>query len=693
MEYLSYTPLLPVWIIITFAVISALLCLWMMRNAPLAGVMRLLTCGLITVFFLQPNLREEVFSGLDDIVLLLSDQSASQSLGERQAQIEEAQRVLKERLETQANVEIREYNLRSEEETDLRSALQQGLSDIPRGQLSGVFMITDGQSSTELPTPQSLNIDVPVHTLLTGNRQDTDRVLEIINAPRYGIINEEAEIKFKVSDLGMENRLANILIKIDGRQLANRTVRVGEEETLWVKLDKPGKTLVELIASPMDGELTNRNNRAVLEVSVIRDRLRVLLISGEPHAGERVWRNLLKSDPAVDLIHFTILKPATKPRIAAQEELALIRFPENELFLEKLDEFDVLIFDRYTYRGVMSPLHFDNISRYVQEGGAILISSGPEFIGMSSIATRRNLSYILPARPDGSINDIPFIPEVSETGQKHPVTNALTGQTEWGRWLRSLGVTVSGGQTLLERENGAPLLVVDRVGNGRVGLLLSDHVWLWARDFDGGGPHRELLKRLVHWLMKEPELEEEAVILRSNFSDNRLTIMRRSLQTEIAPITVEAPDGTITTLTLEKDDDGQFSGSLTVQETGFYTATTQSRDGRTLFDVVAHGISTPKEFLHVIATPETVAPLAEQSSAGIYRIENGIPSIRAVRSTQSAAPTLYDGGWAGIVQKRARNIETVTEKPLLPRAIWLLLIASCLLLAWIAESGFKRIFN
>ena len=391
-------------------------------------------------------------------------------------------------------------------------------------------------------------MDAPVHLLLTGREDEKDRVLEILNAPRFGIINETATIKFKVNDTGLEARLTTVNVKVNGRDAVTQPVRIGEDVTVQVPLDQPGKTVLELTAATAEDELTTRNNKAIIQISVIRDRLRVLLVSGEPHAGERVWRNLLKSDPAVDLIHFTILKPSTKPLVAAQSDLALIRFPENELFLEKLDQFDVLIFDRYTYRGVLNPLHFNRITEYVENGGAMLIASGPEFASPSSIAQQRNLAYILPALPNGTTYTESFVPIRNENGQRHPITKELENEEDWGRWLRSIGVTQRGGRILMEGANNTPLLIVDRVRQGRVGLLLSDHVWLWARDFDGGGPHRELLRRLVHWLMKEPELEEDAIRISANVSAGTVTITRRSLADEIASVTLTAPDGSTSTL-------------------------------------------------------------------------------------------------------------------------------------------------
>ena len=100
-----------------------------------------------------------------------------------------------------------------------------------------------------------------------------------------------------------------------------------------------------------------------MQINGVRDRLRVLLVSGEPHAGERTWRNLLKSDASVDLVHFTILRPPEKQDGVPVDELSLIAFPTRELFIEKIEDFDLIIFDRYRRRGILPSLYLENIAQ------------------------------------------------------------------------------------------------------------------------------------------------------------------------------------------------------------------------------------------------------------------------------------------------------------------------------------------
>ena len=262
------------------------------------------------------------------------------------------------------------------------------------------------------------------------------------------------------------------------------------------------------------GELTPLNNKAVLAIEGVRDRLKVLLVSGEPHPGERSWRNLLRADANVELVHFTILRPPEKLDGTPANELSLIAFPTADLFGRKINEFDLIIFDRYSNQTTLPSIYFENIANYVENGGAFLAAVGPDY------ATLRGLYYsplenILPARPDGALFEQAFRAHVSKDGEKHPVTRGLAGANaeppNWGEWFRQVDANVVKGNSIMSGVRDKPLLVLSREGKGRVALLLSDQIWLWARGFEGGGPHVDLMRRLAHWLMKEPDLEEEAL--------------------------------------------------------------------------------------------------------------------------------------------------------------------------------------
>lgn len=681
---LVFDPFLPLWALGAAAGVAfgiAAVSLW--RNWR-SGVFRTIALAALLLLLTNPLVREAEKTGLDDIALILVDKTASQSLGERSASTTRVADILKEKISDLENVETRIVSIEGDEETRAIEAVRGALADIPRARLGAVFIVTDGQA-TDASTPLT-GLEAPVHVIITGERDEIDRKITLTNAPRYGIVDQAVRVSFRIDDLGPDEAPAPgapapvVTLRVNGEEVLREPVPIGTEAGFDAPLNRPGSTIIELEVEARDGELTTRNNIAVLPISAIRDRLRVLLISGEPHPGERVWRNLLKSDPAVDLVHFTILRPIEKNDNTPVSELALIQFPQDELFIDKLTEFDLLIFDRYTYRAVLDSFHFDNIARYVEGGGGVLIAAGPEFTGRRSLASRRNLSFILPATPAGAAIENAFRPEITDLGGRHPVTAGLEEEDFWGRWLRIMPVDKRRGQTLMAGSSGNPLLILDRVNEGRVGLILSDHVWLWARGFDGGGPHAELLRRIAHWLMKEPELEEEALSLSAE--GNALIVKRRTVGETPAPVSLEMPDGETRDVELIQESPGSYIARIENAPRGLYRARSEQ-----LFAIGTIGLAAAPEFLDVVSTTKKLAPRAEETGGGVFRSTGrSLPGLRQIAPSSSYA----GDSWAGIVKRRAARIESVRDAPAAPPVAWFILIASALLAAWLIESGRGR---
>lgn len=688
-----FDPWLPQWALIAICIAGfAVAAVSLLRNWK-SGIPRALAVIAVILLIANPLRREAETTPLDDVALILVDESASQSLDGRSDVTAEAVARMQSRIENMGDVETVVSTFSGEDETRTVAALGQALADIPRRRLSGVFIITDGQAADAADAETFPALEAPVHLMTTGSNDETDRKINLVNAPRYGIVRQSVRVTFRVDDLGpgeillSDTQTARVTLRIDGEEILSEPVPVGAEAGFGVPLDRPGKMIIELEAETRRGELTTRNNIAVLPITAVRDRLRVLLISGEPHPGERVWRNLLKSDAAVDLVHFTILRPIEKGDNTSVDELALIPFPQDELFIDKLEEFDLLIFDRYAYRGVLSAFHFDNIARFVDNGGAVLIASGPEYNGPLSLAGRRNLSFILPALPSGRAVEETFRPEVTELGKRHPVTAELDDEDIWGRWLRLMPVAQMRGQTLMNGPGDAPLLILDRIGEGRVGLFLSDHVWLWARGFDGGGPHAELLRRIAHWLMKEPELEEEALALRADGSS--LIIERRTVGETAPPIMLTRPDGAAEEITVTQTAPGEFTARMENAPRGLYRATSGD-----LFAIGVVGLETAPEFENVVSTAAKLEPLAENSGGGIFAVRQGetvaLPDLRRIRENASART---GDDWAGLLIRGADRVNSVRDAPFAPAFAWLALIVLALLAAWLIEGGRLRRSN
>ena len=648
--------------------------------------------AILLTALVNPSIIEEQRSPQRDTAIIVVDESPSQRIGQRQQATDEALAALSDRLGHERDLDVRVIRAgkpqpgAGDDGTRLFTALTRAMSDVPRERLAGVVMITDGQVH-DVPADAkaaSETIGAPLHILLSGQPDEADRRLVVGQAPSFGLVGKELQLKIRVEDLPEKKDTAIgqavVTWRKDGGPPQRVTVPVGRDVQLTLPIDHGGPNILELEAEPGPRELTLDNNRAVVVVNGVRDRLRVLLVSGEPHAGERVWRNILKSDASVDLVHFTILRPPEKQDGTPIRELSLIAFPIRELFDVKLDEFDLIIFDRYSRRGVIPQAYLENVARYVRKGGAFLEAAGPSF-GTPLSLSRTPLGTVLPSEPTGDVYGEGFKPQLTDLGRRHPVTEDLPGagptggQPTWGRWFRQVDSRVQRGTTVMSGDRGEPLLVLDRVGQGRVAQLLSDQMWFWARGFEGGGPQAELLRRLAYWLMKEPDLEEND--LRATVEGDRIVVTRQSLEPNDRPVTVTAPDGSSRSLTLTPESGGRSSGSLPITEMGLYHVTDGTRAA-----LAAAGPLNPVEFADVRTTPNKLAPVVTATGGGIFWAGAGnIPEVRRVSPDRTAAGR----NWMGLRANGDYTITGFSEMPLLPGIAALLLIVGGLLAAWRRE--------
>lgn len=629
----------------------------------------------------NPRLLAEKRTGLPDVALAVVDDSPSQAIGDRRAQTEKALAELSARVARLPGVELRVERVGAEPGEDrgtrLFEAAGRALADLPRRRLAGVVMITDGLVH-DVPADRGRSLGAPVHALLTGAPGERDRRMVPGASPAFSLVGENATLAFRVEDRGTDGE-AVVSVRLDGKPFAAIGVPLNRPATLEVPIRHAGPNVVELEVEAGPGELSLANNRTALSISGVRNRLRVLLVSGEPHAGERTWRNLLKSDPAVDLVHFTILRPPEKDDQTPIREMSLISFPVRELFEEKLGEFDLVIFDRYRRRGVLAAGYYRNLARYVRDGGALLAAVGPEFTEADGIGGSA-LAEVLPAQPTGRRLDREFRPRLTETGRRHPVMAGLPGtrpgDPPWGGWMRQIEVGPARGATLLDGIDGLPLVVVDRVGEGRVAMVLSDTLWLWARGWEGGGPHAEMMRRLAHWLMKEPDLEENA--LTAAVENGRLAVAARGAAGPVEAA-VAAPDGTTAALTLHPDDQGVARGTVEAGQTGLWRVTTP--DGRVA--LAAAGNPRPVELAELAATADRLAPAAQATGGAVaWLARDGVPELRRVGPGGAAGGT----GWMGLAERGDYVVDGVREIPLLPALALLLLGLGGLLAAWRNET-------
>ncbi|WP_412553189.1 hypothetical protein [Shimia sp. MIT1388] len=671
-----FDPIVPLWLLAVLAVLSAVaisVALW----RGLAGWAWRGAAGLVILATLAgPVLQTENRAPLSDIVLMLVDGSASQRLSDRETQTEDAAAALEARLAARDNTEVRRIDVGDADGdggTEMMAALSEALAQEPRGRIAGIVALSDGQVHDMDRAP---DLPAPFHLLQSGREGDWDRRLSIKNAPAFAILGEPVTLTLRIEDTGAAPTDADrveVDISIDGDDPQRFSVPLDRDIDLPVTLSHGGRNVIQFSVPMAEGELTDRNNAALVQINGVRDRLRVLLVSGEPHPGGRTWRNLLKSDASVDLVHFTILRPPEKQDGVPVSELSLIAFPTRELFLEKVEDFDLIIFDRYQRRGILPSLYLENVADYVRKGGAVLVAAGPDYASADSIF-RSPLAEVLPASPTARVVDEAYAPTVSELGARHPVTAGLPDQETWGRWLRQIEVTPDAGDVLMTGSEDRPLLVLNRVEEGRVALLASDHAWLWARGYEGGGPQLELLRRLAHWMMGEPELEEEA--LWAEPTGQTLRIVRRSLEEAVGPLTITTPSGETVTLEMREGTPGQFETTYEGPEMGLYRLAQDDME-----TVVGLGPAAPREFETTIASAEALTPLLETTRGGVLRLEDGVPGVRNVREGRPAAGR----NWIGLTPREAFETLDVARAPLLPGWLVLLLASGFILMGWLRE--------
>ncbi|MGE0627160.1 MAG: hypothetical protein AB7O43_04995 [Hyphomicrobiaceae bacterium] len=697
---IDFSPMIPAPLFWAGAALAVLLVIVLLFRRSPGALLRALALGLVVLSLANPTLKEEERENLGNVAIVMMDESTSQTLADRPQQSEAIRRDLEAKLAKIKGLEVKWVSAARPSDTrggtNLFADLNQALTSTPPDRLAGVIMITDGQVHDVPTQAAALGFDAPVHALLTGRPGEFDRRIEIVNAPKFGIVGQTGTVEVAVREMGRSTGTSSTVtlrIRREGQADELRRAEINRKVALQMPFPHAGQNILEIELPAAPGELTAANNRVVVTAEGVRENLRVLLVSGKPHAGERTWRNLLKSDAAVDLIHFTILRPPEKQDSIPTRELSLIQFPTRELFSQKIKDFDLIIFDRYQHRGILQALYYDNIAQYVRQGGALLVAAGDDYAGHMSLI-RTMLAPVLPARPTGSVYELPFKAKLTADGRKHPVTRDLPGANAedppWGKWYRQVDVSNVQGRVIMSGASDKPLLILDRKGKGRVALLTSDHAWLWARGHDGGGPHTDLLRRLAHWLMKEPDLEEERLI--ASAKGLKLTVERRSMEPKVQPITMSAPGGANSRITLDPAEPGVWRSTIEVKEPGLYKLQTASSAGQ-LTAVALAGVEDPREMSEVTATDAKLKPLVGATGGGVFWTRGGglfsMASGDAVEvpriTMMSGARVLAGSGWMGLKDREAYVTRGIKLTPMFTGLLALAALLFFITLAWWRE--------
>lgn len=653
---ISFAPLLPWPVCAAIFLLCAVAAFAAILLRARGGLLRLLGFALLALILSGPHYVAETSRPLPDIVVVAVDHSQSMAIGSRAAMAARALARLKAQAAAMPDLQLREVDIppAADDGTPLFAELSGAMADVPQAQRAGLILITDGEISD---TPARNPYGAPLSALLTAKGEETDRELRLTEAPSYGMVGQKVTLGFTVIDHGANDAgtLVPVTVAADGTRIWSKSVPVGTPVTLGLPVRHAGPATISIQAAPLPGEVSAVNDQAAFTLTGVRKRLEVLLISGNPNEGERTWRVLLKSDPAVQLVHFTILRTPGEIMDALPSELALVPFPVEELFNTDIGKFDLIILDQFNATGLLPPEYLANIARRVKQGGALLVEVGPEFASDGSLAFTP-LGPLLPAVPatPGTVVQ-PFRPRITALGARHPVTAPFAGH-KLAPWYRQEMATRTAGDVLLTGIGGSPLLILAHAGQGRVGLLLSDQFWIWTRGGKMAGPALPLLRRCVHWLLNEPALEAES--LTASIAHGRLTIRRRTLGAGYpGDAAVTAPDGTQSTLTLRKTAPGRYAASMAADEPGVWRV----REGDLSADT-AQAAENAAEYRDLAATAARLGP------ANVFWLGRGMPPLSSL-----------------VERRHAAQVTSERDIPLLPPFPMMILALALLAGAWWRE--------
>jgi hypothetical protein len=666
---LSFETLIAPYLLIGLSLLAVgLLILYILRGgrAPLSRGLALL-CGLLALA--GPSIIAQDRKPLPDIVAIVVDKSESMTLSGRTAGVDTALAALKAKLAGDGGLDLRVVTMTdSASGTSLSPALDQALADVASDRVAGAIVLSDGQFQDGADAVRPF----PIHQALIGTRDERDRRIIVKNAPRSAPIGEVARVVVQVEDSAPT---AEVTVYIGDAAPQTRDVPTGEDIVIEVPIDRRGQIPVAIEAASADNEISTANNAVALTVTGVRDRLRVMLVTGEPYAGARAWRNLLKSDPSVDLVQFTILRSPDKQDFTPVEELSLIQFPTRELFLEKISSFDLVVFDRFKRLSVLPDEYLESVTQWVEDGGAFLVLAGPAEAQSEGVFSTP-LARVIPASPTGKTIEQAYRPALTQRGLSHPVSAGLASQaTTWGKWLRVQASTPRG-DVLLEGA-GKPLLILSQVGKGRSAAIMSDQAWLWRRGYDGGGPFDELFRRTSHWLMKEADLEADRLLLRS--LAGKLQVERRAA-TDPGTATVNGPDGR-TDLLLAGAGPGVWRGEMVVAKPGLHQVVSGDKQG-----FIIAGIGNPNEARLLKADPKALGMPQSKGGGGgavVWLGRDGrgaLPAIDRIGATAKAS-----GASFGLRQTGASAITATRRDPLVPAWVFAFLMLGFSLFGWLRE--------
>ena len=499
-----------------------------------------------------------------------------------------------------------------------------------------------------------------------------------VQAPTLAFVHYPTEVNVTLQAWGYRGEYIPVMLKRAGRVVATKTVpvtaNVFEQQVQFeIEPEEVGEFTYTVSVAPHLGEALAENNHMDFPLSVARDKIRVLLVCGSPTWNYRFLRQGLKQDPSIDLISFVILRTPTDVVNVPESQLSLIPFPTQRLFTQELKNFDLIIFENFSYQLYFPWYYLENVRKYVQEGGAFAMLGGTLAFGQGGYAGTP-IEEILPVSLRSDRND--YRPGtqrmvLTEEGKSHPITrlspDASENQRIWDMLPELDALNVVGpakpGATVLGISSGraddrsaAPLLAMQRFGEGRTLALMSDYVWKWnfqmAGRLDSNQYYLQFVRQMVRWLIRDPVLKQVRIMAdASEFPvGSEVTGTLQVLQDDYRPAEtatlstkLRTPKGTEVPMQyVPTGTAGEYRYRFRADEEGIYELDVQAQVGgktheanRLLLRVQRPGDENPERGAHAL-----LRDIAERTGGTFFALDDPArPSVASVSEFFGGTPS------------------------------------------------------
>jgi len=502
-----------------------------------------------------------------------------------------------------------------DEGTRLLELLPRAATDA--GAQSGILLFTDGITNGDQKTLDGTPaLSVPVFTVGVGETEGfTDVRIAEVRAPEFAFRGREFKIDLTVQAYGLKGKSVPLYFNRGKNLITSRPVAIDSDSfeqkiTFSFNPKELGTHSFSLSIPAQPGEQITENNHKEFKVDVHRDKIRVLTLSGSPAWNYRFLRMAMKQDPLIELVSFVFLRTPTDTVDVPDNQLSLIPFPIDDIFLEELKNFDVVFFDDFSHRAYFNPVYLERVKDFVRDGGGLAMLGGFRSFDSGGYAESA-LKDVLPVELDNKgryQTQATVRPVLTASGKVHPITRLLpdpkANEEAWAKMppLADLNqVRGARGETLLSASGdgaatGSPLLTIGRFGKGRSLALMTDDVWRWNFIAVGNREtpqnHLKLIRQAVRWLAQEPAFEQVQIRpIPTSRPGEKVAIKLRVLKDDFTPtaqasvqLRVFGPEGEPSLVSATADsEEGEYTGEYTPTKEGSYRVEAEANlAGKTL---------------------------------------------------------------------------------------------------------------